>query len=310
MALTPGALVEDDSGSPPLTGPLYPILQGTIQGPAASFITGVGQPNQDRLQLLAVTNTFYTVIETPLRIAGAGVTWVKVDEIFLRTDVALSIWRAMGAPVTGSLNIEYNTPQTDCTFSWCEVEDVLLGQDGANAVIRSVHGDPLFGTAHLVNLPVFAHPDNQTYAAFIHSKGDSSIPVPVAGVGFSIIHNSTAGIGFGYTDSLAVEYQPEPDQTVDITWSPVGDIMGIVLELGRKNVFILSVLVDSVIKAIRSVQVLMDGYVQLQLSILTTIDAAIKGPVSLTIQIDCVIEQPSGWLPVPEGVSITPWKEI
>lgn len=309
MALTPGALSPGTAASPP-TGPVYPLTSGATSGPSAVFPTGSVSPSNQRLQLLSVINSAATTPEAPSSIDGAGLTWTRLKTISLTVaNVTISVFAASGATaVPGPLNIRFLSPQEDCLWSWCEVENITSTVAAAIIQSNAVRDQTLADGQLEIPLNTFAHVDNITYGAFLHNKATSDPLTGSPGVDFSIIHQQQA-VGAGYSINLLTEFKDGNDQTVDAQWPVSGYLAGIAIEIGNRNVVMLTSVVDVTIQANPVVNTVLDGFIATLLSERTSLDAAVIGEVKSNCQIDCFVESVNRWKTV-DIVGTIAWRDV
>lgn len=314
MTLDPGAFVAEGDVIPPNLAPFTLITSGSTRGPSLSFQTSSGVASQNRLQLLAILNT--GVAEPPSNVLGAGLSWINVRTVSLSTaPVTLSLWRALGNPVAGPLTINYQNLQEDCAWSWVEAERVNIGGVAGSAAVIQVNSgvdESFSASGQLIRLiSPFAAAANFVYGAFLHNKPNSDPISATPGAGFTELHDLfvPTGLGFGYTAGLSTEFSDSNTRDVDIVWSATGALIGIVIEIGTRNVILLSSSIDAVIKANLAIAIGADGFIALPLSIRTDMTGAIKGQSKATCLLDCVVDSKTKWtiLPRPTGLR---WEDI
>lgn len=200
-----------------------------------SYFTASITPTTDRLILCSVFSYLISGPPDPPTLSGNSVTWVQVSSQAMRTGTQgrLSIFRAMGIPTTGSINIDFaGVSQSQCLWGVVEFSGVTTtGANGADAVGNTTSGGFLAGTGATLTLPAFGSVNNATLGVLAQFSSSSF----ANGSGFTQLqHQDVSGVNHVLFD---IEWRVDNDTTVDWTWIGSSEYTAIALELVAGTAF-------------------------------------------------------------------------
>lgn len=163
-------------------------------------------------------------------ITGAGLTWVKIDEVQLDTIAGprqtMAAFRALGpSPSAGSLTITMDGPAALAHWIITEFGNVDTGGiDGADAVVQSAKNVADSGASIIATLAAFGDVENATVGCFASGADPAATWTP--GAGFIEIAEAT-----GAERVPMMEFRADNDVSVDATQSDTKALAVIGLEL-------------------------------------------------------------------------------
>ena len=200
-------------------------------------------PTANKLQLLSVyLRNGSSVNPTVSTVTGNGLTWVLAQSINFDTASTsrrtLEIWRSMGAsPSTGAITITPTETETGAIWSLEEVSGVdISGTNGSGAIVQSATNKDEAPASGVITatLSAFGSSKNATFGVFANDVGSDTV---TAGTGFSKladVGSTDANISSRFT----TEYKSSNDTSVDVTFSAIPGVMGVVaLEIKSASPF-------------------------------------------------------------------------
>ena len=215
--------VELKNASPHVDVEISVLTSGSSETNTTTYATASISPNADRV-LLAIVNglRLSVALDAAPTCSGLGLTWVEVATVAYRHGelapdrTRMSIFRAIGpGPTTGAVTFTFPETQARATFAVLELRGTKTGGgDGADAIVQTVISAQATTSTPLATLAIFSDAANATFGAGGWSLPPNATGVP--GTGFTeLVDIQVAPEGTG----LYVEFRPENDTSVDLTYS-------------------------------------------------------------------------------------------
>lgn len=193
-----------------------------------SYTTASITPASGKLYLLAVYNRVSAGTANTPTVTGAGVTWVKIDDIAPISALRhMTVFRAIGPGSAGALTISLaGQTQMHCIWSISEWDGIdMSGTNGSGAIVQSNTGSAT-ATSLSVSLSAFGDTANATYGMFFHAAAEAT----TVGSGFTSLSDTQVADG-GANGDMKVEYKLSNDTGVDVSFTTSSQVGGIAVEI-------------------------------------------------------------------------------
>lgn len=197
--------------------------KGYDSGSKTAYTTASITPTANTCTLIAIAHRMGTgtAAVDATSVAGAGLTWAKIDTQAYNADghYKVDLWYGVGAsPSAGALTITWAS-QTQSNCQWCVIE--CDGVDPTSPIVQSAKTSSTSASSLTVTLSAFSNSANATVGAFA-----------------ARYYTLTAGSGYALTSStkndqqaVGLEFVDANDTSVDISSSGTAEMAGIAVEL-------------------------------------------------------------------------------
>lgn len=174
-----------------LNAPVASVTGATTDTDGTSYVTGSWTPTANSVAFLAVASELAAGADYPTSIAGNGLTWVNITNLW-NGNRSLAVYAAVvgGSPSAGAITVTFGTTQKNCAVVAKTISGLLLTTTPVQSVTATGSS-----TTRSATLAAFANPNNVTLA-FASAAENAAQTV---GSGFTSL-----GTAFGSTEATSV----------------------------------------------------------------------------------------------------------